>query len=215
MMPGIYIVIFSGLAMLIAFECGRRLLICANLQRWLTGTWFWFSLAWVMAGVTSYVCEDGVVVVFCTVMSAFTQLLAMGIASWLITRFRFRYRPALRNWVLAAISLMTGFYMLWNKSRFFGIPYQVMSLAFQNKAPLVFTALEFKSEAWTDYRATMKVEFPPGVLQQVLTSMGTPHIENDEQVFSWVKEVGTQNAYGASVRVGKDMNRAEITYWAE
>jgi hypothetical protein len=214
-MPGFYIVILCTIALLIALELGRRALVRYDKLHWLEGTWFWFLLAWVSAGLASLVCAGVIDAVIWTIITAFGQLLAMGIASFIVTRFRFRGRPAFRSWLLAAICLGTSLNTVWYSSRFFGIPREVMSLAFQARAPLVFTVVDYKSEAWTDFLARMTVEFPPGALQPILANMGEPHIAGDALVFSWVKEAGTPNAHGASIRMRKDMSRAEITYWTE
>jgi hypothetical protein len=117
-MPGLYIAIACILALIAAMEVGRRLLYRFDKMHWLTGTTFWFGLAWVMAAVTSLVVGSVVDWVIWTVVMALGQTLIMSCASWIILKFRFRGRAIIRSWVLAGISLAAGCFTIWKVSFF-------------------------------------------------------------------------------------------------
>lgn len=214
-MPGLYIAIACILTLIAAMEVGRRLLYRFDKLHWLTGTTFWFWLAWVMAAVTSLVVGSVVDWVIWTVLMAFGQTLIMSFASWLILRFRFRGRSIFRSWVLVSISLFTGFFLIWNLSHFFGLPRDVLRLAFRGKAPLIFTVHEYSSEAWTDFTARMKVEFPAGVLAQAVEGMVKDVGENGRISYSW--EIHDEGRFGVicSIETDPDHKFADITYMAD
>ena len=215
-MPGLYIAIACILALIAAMEAGRRLLYRFNKLHWLTGTWLWFFLAWLVPGVTtSFLMRHRIDAMVWTVMLGLGQTICMCVVSWIIRRFPFRGRSTIRSWVLVSISLFTGFFVIWNLSYFFGIPRDVLRLAFRGKAPLIFTVHEYSSEAWTDFTARMKVEFPAGVLAQAVEGMVKDVGENGRIIYSW--EIHEEGRFGVicSIETDPDHKFADIAYMAD
>jgi hypothetical protein len=204
------------LALLAAMEAGRRLLCRFDRLHWLTGTWFWFLLAWMVAGVTSLVAEGCLTGAISAVFIAFAQMIAMAVASWVITRFHCRNRVAVRSWVLAGISLFAGCFAIWHLSSFFGVPREVMKLAFRGDAPLIFTVRAYESEAWTDFTAKITVEFPPGALEGFLHHFReAPNRRTGERMFSW--SIHPKEGFGTVSRIttNSHMTVAEIVYMTD
>ncbi len=215
-MPGLYIAIACILALITAMEVGRRLFYRFDKQHWLTGTWLWFVLAWLVPGITTLLMMRRTIdAVVWTVLLGLGQTMGMGVLSWIIHRVRFRGRSIIRSWVLASISFFTGFFVIWNLSQFFGIPRDVLRLAFRGKVPLVFTVHEYSSEAWTDFTARLKVEFPAGVLAQAVAGMAKDVAENGRITYSW--EIHDEDRFGVicSIETDPDHKFADITYMAD
>lgn len=215
-MPGLYIAIACILALIAAMEFGRRLLYRFDKQHWLTGTTFWFGLAWLVPGTTTLLMMRHTMdAVVWTVLLGLGQTMGMGVLSWIIHRVRFRGWSIIRSWMLVSISLFTGFFVIWNLSYFFGIPRDVLRLAFRGKDPLVFTVHEYSSEAWTDFTARMKIEFPPGALAQAVEGMVKDVGENGRIIYSW--EIHDEDRFGVicSIETDPDHRFADITYMAD
>lgn len=215
-MPGLYIAIACILALIAAMEVGRRLLYRFNKQHWLNSTWFWLLLAWLVPGVTaSFMLRHTFGAVYWTVLLGFWQAIGMGVVSWIIHRFRFRYGLLIRSWVLACMSLFTGIFVIWNLSHFFGLPREVLNLAFRGKAPLVFTVHQYSSESWTDFTARMKVEFPRGTLAKAVAGLSKDVGENGRITYSW--QIHDEGRFGVicSIETDPDHAFADITYMAD
>jgi len=214
-MPGLYIAIACILALITAMELGRRLLYRFNKRHWLDGNTFWNGVAFGVVAITSPLIGDVIDAVLWSLVLIMTQSFVMSFASWLMLRFQFLGRSTIRSWVLVSISFFTGVFVIWNLSYFFGIPRDVLRLAFRGKAPLVFTVHEYSSEAWTDFTARMKVEFPAGVLAQAVAGMAKDVGENGRIIYSW--EIHDEGRFGVicSIETDPDHKFADITYMAD
>ena len=214
-MPGLYIAIACILALIAAMEIGRRLLYRFDKQHWLSGTTFWFGLAWGMAAITSLVVGSLVDWVIWTVGMAFGQTLIMSFASWIILKFRFRGRSIIRSWVLAGISLVAGCFTIWKMSFFFGLPRDLMGFVFQQKAPWIFYVHNVSTHSWTDFTAIMKIEFPPGALAKAVEGLPRQDGPKGRIIYSWefIQEGRTQAS--CTIETDPDHVFADIVYGAD
>jgi hypothetical protein len=214
-MPGLYIAIACIFALIAAMELGRRLLYRFNKLHWLTGTTFWFGLAWVMAAVTSLVVGSVVDWVIWTVVMALGQTLIMSFASWIILKFRLRGRAIIRSWVLAGISLAAGCFTIWKVSFFFGLPRDLMGFVLQQKAPWIFYVHDVSTHAWTDFTARMKIEFPPGALAKAVEGLSKRDGNNGRVIYSWELIQDGRIQVSCTIETDPDHTFAEIAYGAD
>lgn len=214
-MPGLYIAIACILVLIAAMEVGRRLLYRFDKLHWLNGTWFWYLLAWAMAGISALTIGNLAEAIAVTLLLAFGQAIVMSLASWLILKFRSRGRSIIRSWVLAGISLATGCFTIWEMSFFFGLPRDLMGFVFQQRAPWIFYVHEFSTQSWTDFTASMKIEFPPGSLAEAVEGLPKGVGHNGRVFYSWefIQEGRTEAS--CTIETDPDHIFADITYMAD
>lgn len=214
-MPGLYTAIACILALIAAMELGRRLLYRFNKLHWLNGTWFWYLLAWAMASISALTIGNLAEAIAVTLFLAFGQAIVMSLASWIILKFRFRGRSIIRSWVLAGISLVAGCFTIWKMSFFFGLPRDLMGFVFQQKTPWIFYVHDVSTHSWTDFTASMKIEFPPGALAKVVEGLPRQDGPKGSIFYSWefVQEGRTQAS--CTIETDPDHIFADIAYGAD